>query len=131
MFLNRDPFLAPQNNFKCQCKAALPLYTAAAAVMDRMGCRVVQVWRRNKGKPLSRQWQQGRKKLRRLHWLAIPASTQIFMAAPQNVGVGQRVRLHGLSTQQLNGAEGVVRDPLTDGRVGVAITSAAAEVLER
>ena len=53
------------------------------------------------------------------------------MAAPQNVGVGQRVRLHGLSTQQLNGAEGVVRDPLTDGRVGVAITSAAAEVLER
>jgi hypothetical protein len=71
------------------------------------------------------------KKIRRLHWLAIPASTQIFMAAPQNVGVGQRVQLHGLSTQQLNGAEGVVRDPLTDGRVGVAITSAAAKVLEK
>ena len=53
------------------------------------------------------------------------------MAALQNVGVGQRVRLHGLSTQQLNGAEGVVRDPLTDGRVGVAITAASAEVLQR
>jgi hypothetical protein len=53
------------------------------------------------------------------------------MAALQNVGVGQRVRLHGLPTQQLNGAEAVVRDPLTDGRVGVAITSASAEVLQR
>ncbi len=52
-------------------------------------------------------------------------------AASQCFGVGQRVRLHGLATQQLNDAEGVIRDPIVNGRVGVALTAAAAEVLAK
>lgn len=47
------------------------------------------------------------------------------------IAVGQRVQLHGLSTQVLNSACGVVRDPLTDGRVGIALTVAPCAVLER
>ena len=53
------------------------------------------------------------------------------MADAQQAGVGQRVRLHGLSTQLLNGAEAVVRDPLVNGRVGIALTSATADALAR
>jgi hypothetical protein len=41
------------------------------------------------------------------------------------------VQLHGLTTQVLNSACGVVRDPLNDGRVGIALTVAPIAVLER